>query len=131
MSFVEKALGVHQQALTIGERRLEKLAANIANADTPNFKAQDIDFRAALNRAVAMQDGAALRTSHAAHLPASGGSVTEALRYRIPNHPSLDGNTVDMQMEQAAFAEASVRYQASLDFLAGRIESLRKALRGD
>jgi flagellar basal-body rod protein FlgB len=72
-----------------------------------------------------------LHTTRAGHQAAGGAGPTADLRYRVPNHPSLDGNTVDTQLEQSAFAEAAVRYQASLDFLTGRIDSLRKALRGE
>jgi flagellar basal-body rod protein FlgB len=130
---IDSALGIHPQALSVGARRLEVLAANMANADTPEYKARDVDFRSALSDAVSdrsARSGANVRRTNTAHLP---GAVVDApeLRYRVPNQPSLDGNTVDAQMEQAAFSEAAVRYQASLDFLAGRIEGLRKALRGE
>ncbi|MBN1238777.1 MAG: flagellar basal body rod protein FlgB [Gammaproteobacteria bacterium] len=130
---IDTALGIHPRALSIGARRLETLAANMANADTPRYKARDVDFRSALSEALtdrAARPAGSLRTTDAGHLPA-GSDTTPELLYRVPNEPSLDGNTVDAQMEQAAFSEAAVRYQASLDFLAGRIEGLRKALRGE
>ena len=118
--------------MSVGAKRLETLAANMANADTPGYKARDIDFRAAL-AAVSGDgtDGVAMRASHERHFNVAGQDLAMQTKYRIPNHPSLDGNTVDAQLEQAAFADASVRYQASLDFLAGRIDGLRKALRGE
>lgn len=125
---VDAALGIHAKALSVGARRLEVLAANMTNADTPQFKARDIDFRSALSDAVDARAG--LDTTHASHL-SSGSGASPELSYRVPNQPSLDGNTVDSQMEQAAFSEAAVRYQASLDFLGGRVASLRKALRGE
>lgn len=128
---IDQALGIHPQALSVGARRLETLAANMANADTPQFKARDIDFRSALNDAVTSRANAAeLKTTHAGHLTGTTSGSAELL-YRVPNQPSLDGNTVDSQMEQAAFSEAAVRYQASLDFLGSRVDGLRKALRGD
>ncbi len=127
---VDKALGVHPQALSVGAKRLELLAGNMANADTPGFKARDIDFRAAL-QAASQQHNGRLQVSHARHLPLHNGALAMHTQYRIPNHPALDGNTVDSQLEQAAFSEAAVRYQASLDFLSSRIDGLRKALRGD
>ena len=130
---IDTALGIHPRALSIGARRLETLAANMANADTPHYKARDVDFRNALSDALtdsAARSGGPLRTTDARHIPADSGAAAELL-YRVPNQPSLDGNTVDTQMEQAAFSEAAVRYQASLDFLAGRIDGLRKALRGE
>lgn len=128
---IDQALGIHPQALAVGARRLETLAANMANADTPQFKARDIDFRSALSDAMsARSNPAGLKTTHAGHLTGTASNSTELL-YRVPNQPALDGNTVDSQMEQAAFSEAAVRYQASLDFLGSRVDGLRKALRGD
>lgn len=128
---IDAALGIHPQALTLGARRLEVLAANMANADTPGFKARDIDFRSALREATSTaRAGERLERTHAQHLPGHLSTVDQ-LKYRVPNQPALDGNTVDPQLEQTSFAEAGVRYQASLDFLASRIEGLRKALRGE
>ena len=123
---IDAALGIHPKALAVGARRLEVLAANMANADTPGYKARDIDFRSALREAA----GARLERTHARHLAGHTETAGE-LKYRVPNQPSLDGNTGDAELEQTAFAEAAVRYQASLDFLAMRIEGLRKALRGE
>ena len=129
---IDAALGIQPRALTVAAKRLELLAANMANADTPGFKARDIDFRAALQSALDEANGSAgtLQTTHSGHLqPAAPG--VDAPKYRVPNHPSLDGNTVDTQLEQAAFAEVAVRYQASLDFIDSRVAGLRRALRGE
>lgn len=127
----DKALGIHADALQVRSRRLELLASNMANADTPGFKARDIDFRTALNEATGHAGGVRMLRTHASHLPTQGaGAVSDAL-YRVPNQPSLDGNTVDVQMEQAAFAENAVQYQASLDFLNSRFRGLRTALKGE
>ena len=128
---IDAALGIHPQALTLSAQRLEVLAGNMANADTPGYKARDIDFRSALQSAMAQTDAQRLRTTRPGHLPLDTTASTAATMYRVPNHPSLDGNTVDSQLEQAAFGEAAVRYQASLDFLGARVDGLRKALRGD
>jgi flagellar basal-body rod protein FlgB len=128
---IDTALGIHPQALSVSARRLEVLAGNMANADTPGFKARDIDFRSALQGELDGGPAARLTTTRAGHLASAAGGTPAHAMYRIPNHPSLDGNTVDMQMEQAAFGEAAVRYQASLDFLGARVEGLRKALRGE
>ncbi len=127
----DKALGIHADALQVRSRRLELLASNLANADTPNYKARDIDFRAALGHA---EQGlaVAVRRTHAGHMPAGGaGPGMLEPQYRIPNQPSLDGNTVDTQLEQAAFSQNAVQYQASLDFLNTRFRGLRTALRGE
>ena len=142
---LDSYLGVHAQALTLEAQRTELLAANLANADTPNYKARDIDFKAALaaaggNSASASGSGNALAmsTTNGAHLGASavGGAdgsnaaIDANLKYRVPMAPSLDGNTVDTQLEQAAFAENSVRYQATLTFLNARLKELMTAIVG-
>ena len=130
-------LGVHAQALKLRETRTELLARNLANADTPGFKAQDLDFRAAL----AASTGAAgapgvLQATQAGHIGAIAGGGLEAgstsafLKYRTPLAPSLDGNTVDAQLEQAAFADNAVRYQATLQFLSSKFRSLMTAITG-
>lgn len=124
-------LGVHQQALQLGAKRTEVIANNLANADTPGFKARDIDFRAAL--AAAGSGGSlAMSQTRPTHLSTGGadGDLTAALRYRTPLAPSLDGNTVDPQMEQAAFAQNAVRYQATLAFLNARFRGLMTAITG-
>lgn len=130
---IDAALGIHPKAIEASSRRLELIAGNMANADTPGFKARDIDFRSTMQSVLEGPGGGAatMRRTQAGHQSAPGGSLGAEPLYRVPNHPSLDGNTVDTQLEQTAFAEASVRYQASLDFLDARIQGLRKALRGD
>lgn len=131
-------LGVHAASLRLREQRTELLARNLANADTPGYKAQDLDFRAAL---AATQPGKAgggtLQATQARHYGTSGaapavesGSTEAFLRYRTPLAPSLDGNTVDAQLEQAAFADNAVRYQATLSFLSSKFRSLMTAITG-
>ena len=130
---IDAALGIQPRALTVAARRLELLAANMANADTPGFKARDIDFRTALQNALdtANANASTLTTTSPGHLQPEAQTPAGPPQYRIPNHPSLDGNTVDTQLEQAAFAEVAVRYQASLDFIDGSVSELRRALRGE
>lgn len=127
----DKALGVHGDALQVRSRRLELLASNLANADTPGYKARDIDFRAALSEAAGQQGGVRVVRTHASHLPAPDAGPGGQPLYRVPAQPSLDGNTVDPQMEQAAFSENAVQYQASLDFLNSRFRGMKAALRGE
>lgn len=91
------------------------LASNIANASTPGFKARDVDFRTALNAVERQGDTA----------------FDNTLQFRIPDQPSMDGNTVDLNQEQTAFAENAVQYQTTLSFLNGRINQLTRALRGE
>ncbi len=148
---LDSYLGVHAQALTLEAQRTEVLAANLANADTPNYKARDVDFKAALatagngagNGVASTVRGAALDSAggtlamtatQAGHLGASADASDPAignnLKYRVPMAPALDGNTVDTQLEQAAFAENSVRYQATLTFLNARLKELMTAITG-
>ena len=128
-------LGVHQDALKLYAQRTAVLADNIANADTPNYKAQDVDFRAVLASTAGGSAGApalALATTNGAHVSGSAATAAAApgLKYRVPLAPSLDGNTVDVQLEQAAFADNSVRYQAALSFLSSKFRDLMTAITG-
>ena len=126
-------LGVHQDALKLYGQRTAVLANNIANADTPNYKAQDIDFRKVLAGTAGASAGTlALATTTDNQLSGSSAASATAsgLKYRVPLAPSLDGNTVDVQMEQAAFADNSVRYQAALSFLSGKFKDLMTAITG-
>jgi len=131
---LDSYLGVQQDALNVQSKRMEVIAKNLANADTPNYKAQDIDFRTAL--AQAGSPGAALQMTNTSAGQNIGTStagqvdLSSALKYRTPLAPSLDGNTVDTQMEQAAFAENTVRYQATLTFLTGSLKDLMTAITG-
>jgi flagellar basal-body rod protein FlgB len=120
---LDNYLGVHARALQVESRRTELLAANLANADTPGFKARDIDFKAALASA-ANQAGVNGKAG------VSAMAADSATLYRVPLAPSLDGNTVDVQLEQSAFAENSVRYQATLTLLNGKLRSLMTAITG-
>ena len=131
---LDSYLGVQQDALKVQSKRMEVLAKNLANVDTPNYKAQDIDFKTALAQAGAPGGALPLATTTANQI---GNSATTgdldtsgALKYRVPLAPSLDGNTVDAQMEQAAFADNTVRYQATLTFLSGSLKDLMTAITG-
>jgi flagellar basal-body rod protein FlgB len=146
---LDSYLGIHPQALSLEAQRNEMLAANLANVDTPNYKARDIDFKAALASASDSSPAASGSASGSSTLalsstnsaPQSGtGAVApigndtainaSALKYRVPMAPSLDGNTVDEQLEQSAFAENSVRYQATLTLLNSALRSLMTAITG-
>ena len=125
---IDKALGIHAQALVWRARRMEVLASNLANAETPGYKARDLDFTEALRQATAQPDG--LRVTHPRHIRSERG-LEAPLRYRVPSQPSLDGNTVDPDLEKAAFAENALRYQASIRFLNGKIKGLLRAIKGE
>ncbi|MEN1941521.1 flagellar basal body rod protein FlgB [Luteimonas sp. MJ246] len=115
-------LGIHGTALALREQRLQLLSANIANADTPGYKAQDLDFNSAL--------AAALHPASAAAGDAIG-SATDAARYaRATSQPSLDGNTVDGDRENAMFAQATLEYRASMSFVESKVRSMLTAITG-
>ena len=128
-------LGVHADALKLRSQRTEVLARNLANADTPGYQARDIDFKAALAQAAGGTDApVALKTTHTNQIAApidASGETNPNLKYRVPMAPALDGNTVDVQMEQANFAENSVRFQATLTFLNARFRGLMTAITGE
>ncbi|WOJ93283.1 flagellar basal body rod protein FlgB [Congregibacter variabilis] len=128
MGTLDSALGISPQVLALRAQKTELLAANIANSDTPGYKARDIDFSAAMRSASGAQDE--MTRTHAAHLNTSGTPGSVEPMYRLPSQPSLDGNTVESQREHAEFMDNAMRYQASLNLLDGRINSLRTAIRG-
>lgn len=126
----EKLFGIHAQALNLRAQRTELLAANLANADTPGYKSRDVDFRSVLGAQHA-GGGVDLARTHAGHSAPGGvgGFDDVTLKYRIPQQPSLDGNTVDEQVEKSEFAANAVRYMASLQFLEKRVAGLIRTLR--
>ncbi|MDP5054704.1 MAG: flagellar basal body rod protein FlgB [Congregibacter sp.] len=128
MAGLDSALGISPQVLALRAQKTELLSANIANSDTPGFKARDIDFAAAMQSAQGQQEG--MTRTHAAHMSAAGAPGSVEPMYRVPSQPSLDGNTVESQREHAEFMDNAIRYQASLNLLDGRINSLRTAIRG-
>jgi flagellar basal-body rod protein FlgB len=124
-------LGVHADALKLQSKRMEVIADNLANSDTPGYKARDIDFRAAMASAGGADAPVKLATTNPGHLGTDPTTEANAnLKYRVPLAPALDGNTVDAQQEQAAFADNTVRYQATLTFLSSRFRSLMTAITG-
>ena len=129
MNLLNNALGVHEAALNTRARRLEVLAQNIANADTPNYKARDIDFKAVM--AEATSGHTAMRATQAEHFSHGEGINGEGMRFRVPFNTSFDGNTVEMSVEQAQYGKAAADYQATLSFLESRVSGLRKALKGE
>lgn len=130
---LDKSLGLHVQALQVRAERSGLLASNIANADTPGYKSQDIDFRATLKRVSegGVSSSVGMARTNDQHIESEGGAYSNDVMYRTPLSASLDGNTVDPHVEYAEFSENSVRYQASLQFLGGRFKSLSSAIRGE
>lgn len=129
----ENALGLHEQALKFRSQRAEVLANNLANAETPNYKARDLDFSAVL---AAQQTGGSqavgMSRTDTDHIAAQSLiDQVAGLRFRNPLQPSLDGNTVDPEAEKAAYAENAIDFQASFTFLNSKFKGLMTALRGD
>ena len=132
MSFTDGVFGISPQVMALRSQRLELIAGNLANQDTPGYKARDIDFVAALQHSTA----GALQRTHPRHLGTgglsgeAGGGDVEVL-YRVPTQPSMDGNTVEAQREHAEFMDNAIRYEASLNLLDSRIKSTQRAIRGE
>jgi len=126
---LDNAFGIHEQALKLRTRRAEVLAGNIANADTPGYKARDFDFQQLMQRQLPAAES--MRITSSRHIrPESGPVSASEVFYRIPNQPSLDGNTVDSQLEHTAYAANAMEYQVSLRFLSGSIKKLMTAIKG-
>ncbi|MDE0747677.1 MAG: flagellar basal body rod protein FlgB [Porticoccaceae bacterium] len=128
MKLIDSAFGIHERALTLRSQRMEILSRNIANADTPNFKAQDVDFKSSLE---GVQSGRTLKATHSGHVQSLNNSGGGTLIYTVPINSSADGNTVELSVEQAKYGKAAAQYQATLRFLEGDISAIRKVLRGD
>ncbi|HEX4911043.1 MAG TPA: flagellar basal body rod protein FlgB [Permianibacter sp.] len=127
-----KAFGIHEQALDVQSRRSAVLANNIANADTPGFKARDIDFRQALQNAMHANQSSGLARTDSRHFSGNSRYLSTEQQYRVPMQPDTgDGNTVDANVEQAAFAQNAIQYQTSLTFLNSKIRGLLTAIRGE
>lgn len=133
ISKLDDALRFQQTALSLRASRQELLASNIANADTPNYKAKDIDFASALQNAMSgSSPKLPVAQTASAHLDGNaGGSILGApLMYRKPLQPSADGNTVDMDVERAQFADNALRYEASVKFISDDIKEIMQAIQG-
>ncbi len=127
MNMIDNALGVHAQALGLRSKRMEVLARNIANADTPHFKAKDIDFASIFKQT---QD-ATLNTTSNLHMALPMEENPNGEKFRVPFNASFDGNTVEMNVEQAKFGQVAADYQTTLNILENRVSGIRRALRGD
>ena len=129
MKLLDGALGIHGQALAVRTKRLELLAQNIANADTPNFKARDIDFRAAL--ADVNSEPTSMKATKGGHYELGEVANPDGTLFRVPFNTAVDGNSVEISVEQAQYGKAAAQYQTTLSFLESRISGVRKALRGE
>ncbi|MBK93792.1 MAG: flagellar basal body rod protein FlgB [Rickettsiales bacterium] len=128
MNTFKQQLEVFSKAIDIRNRRNEILASNIANASTPNYKARDVDFEVELKRSLSVGP---IKTSNSAHIALPSKNLPGKVQYRKPLQPSMDGNTVELAMEQMEFAENAVRYQTTLNFINGKLRGLMSAIRGE
>lgn len=134
MQKLDSIFGFQQQALALRAQRQQLLASNIANADTPNYKARDIDFTKALKQAAAASSAAGepvmLTRSDPAHLAGATGETVDGVpvQYRVPTQPSVDGNTVEMDYERAQFADNALHYEADLTAVNAQIHSMLAAI---
>ncbi len=125
----EKAFGIHQHTVGVRSRRTEILAGNIANADTPGYKAKGMDFQKAMQQASQQQQMGMSRTN-AKHFDVRT-ELNNNVDFRIPNQPDTgDGNTVDVQVERNLYLENSLEYQAGVQFLNGKIKALKNVITG-
>jgi flagellar basal-body rod protein FlgB len=127
---LDSALGIHQPALEARIKRAEVLANNMANADTPGFKARDIDFSGMMQKAQQELGGLGMEKTHQNHMDTGSMAPDSELLYRVPHQPSVDGNTVDAQQEQSRFMRNAMETQASFQFLNGKVTGLKKAISG-
>ena len=151
-NFIFSTLDAHGQALALRSERQTAIASNIANVDTPGFKARDIDFAKELDRASggkstrdagvstksapALQATTSSQPTHAGHIPLRGNGSTVSTRdsqmlYRKPDQASIDGNTVELDRERAVFADNSVHYEATLRFINGHVRTMTSAIKGE
>ncbi len=128
MALFDKALGVHPFAMQLRIDRAEVIASNLANVDTPNFKARDVDFEVELAKALSVGP---LKTSKDGHIAMASKNLPGKVQYRKPLHPSMDGNTVELSIEQTEFAENTMRYQTTLNFINSKLSGLMSAIRGE
>jgi flagellar basal-body rod protein FlgB len=127
MSIFDSALSTHGKSLAANSQRVEVLAQNIANADTPNFKAREIDFKKIFRNA--SED--TMQTTNRKHMALPIDDSGDGMMYRIPFNVAFDGNTVELNVEQAQYGKAAAQYQATVNFLQDEISGLRKAMRGE
>ena len=128
MESIKQNLNMLGAALHLRGRRNEILASNIANAATPHYKARDIDFDEEIKR---YQTNGPMKTTHSSHLPIGKPTSPGKVQYRDNINASLDGNTVELAVEQMQFSENAMRYQTTLSFLSGKINTLMSAIKGE
>lgn len=131
---IDNAFGIHENAMHLQGRRAQLLAQNLANSDTPGYKAKDIDFKAALKSAKDGNFQTPLAATQSGHIQPKGflnGMAGAEELYRQPMQSSLDGNTVEPHVEMSEFSENSMRYLMTLRIMSGRMNKMLSAIRGE
>ena len=129
-NLISNYLGVHAQAMPLREQRMKLIASNLSNADTPGYQAKDLDFNAALQHAQGAQRDGQLTATAEQHYQIGGDSLNPFQLLRAGVQPSLDGNTVDPDIERAAYGRAALEYRASLSFVESKVRTLLTAITG-
>jgi flagellar basal-body rod protein FlgB len=129
-NLISSYLGVHADALPLREQRMKLIASNLSNADTPGYKAQDLDFEAAMRSAQGQREGGQLEVTDNRHIALGGEGLNPFQVMRPASQPSLDGNTVDPDSERAAYGRAALEYRASLSFVESKVRTLLTAITG-
>jgi flagellar basal-body rod protein FlgB len=120
--------GFSERALELSEMRAVQISNNITNSTTPNYKAKDIDFQQALTQA---GEELNLTQTNSQHIAVNGGQNRPQMKYRMPTQESMDGNTVDPELERKNFMQNSIRYQVNLTFIQNKTDELMKAIKGE
>ena len=128
MASISQHFQVFSQAMGLRVQKHQVLASNIANADTPNYKARDFPFEKAMQGAMEARSGVSLSMTHRGHIAGGGGAANGSLAYRQETQSAVDGNTVDMDVERSAMAENALQYQVLAQLVSNRFSSLKTAM---
>ena len=128
MAGIKQYLEIHSAALSLRNKKNEIIASNIANAATPNYKARDLDFNSEMSRHLKSGN---LTTTNNKHFSLMRPVSHKGVSFREPLQQSLDGNTVELAVEQMEFSENSIKYSTTLSFLNSKISGLMSAIRGE
>ena len=128
---IDNTFGMHEKAMHLQSRRAQLLSQNLANSDTPGYKAKDIDFKSALKSMERGDFEKPLRATQSGHIQPKGHFMGVEAMYRNPTQSSLDGNTVEPHVEMGEFTENSMRYLMTLRIMSGKINGMLSAIRGE
>ncbi len=130
MAGLTESLSLYSKAIGLRAQRQQVLASNIANADTPGYKARDFDFQAAMGNALSAQGGLAMAQTSGRHLSGQGGASSVNLQYRKETQSAVDGNTVDMDVERSEISDNALQYEILTKLISDRLQGMKTALAG-